>query len=210
MKITGIEKAGGDRYTVYVDGEYWWILDLEIILQNSLKPGKEVDEQELENLRYQAQRRTARERAYYLLGYRDHSKKELYDKLCKNADPAVALEICELMESQNLLDDEEYAGKLARYYLQSKKWGGRTTLYEILRRGVDRETAEAAVEACGLDYPTQILELIQQKYSAYLEPGDYKGKQKVIAALSRKGYEYGDIKQAIAAYQSEDYEDDWE
>ena len=63
MKITEIEKAGGDRYTVYVDGEYWWILDLEIILQNSLKPGKEVGEQELEHLRYQAQRRTAREPA---------------------------------------------------------------------------------------------------------------------------------------------------
>lgn len=44
MKITAVEKAKGNRYTVFVDGAYWYILDLEIILKNHLEPGREVDE----------------------------------------------------------------------------------------------------------------------------------------------------------------------
>lgn len=202
MKITAIEKAKGDRYTVYVDDEYWYILDLEVILQNSLHVGTEVDEELLDDLRRQAERRTARERAYYLLGYRDHSQKELYDKLTKSVRPEIAREIVELMLEQGYLDDEKYAEKLARFYLESKKWGRRKAVYELARRGIDRETAEAAVDGCEVDAQAQLRAVIDRKYSAALCEDGYKGKQRVIAALSRMGYGYDDIKAAISAYLS--------
>lgn len=204
MKITAIEKAKGDRYTVFVDEEYWYILDLEIIMGNGLKPGMDVDAEQLDGLRRQAERRTARERAYYLLGYRDHSCKELYDKLLKSARPEIAAEIVALMQEQGLLDDEKYARKLAAYYLESKRWGSRRVYQELYRRGIDRDTAQAALEDCAVDPGAQIRAIIERKYAAVLEDGDWKARQKVAAALARLGYSYDDINAALAEYQSLD------
>lgn len=211
MKITSIEKAKGNRYTIYVDGEYWYILDAEIILQNSLKTGQTVDSKLLEKWKEQAERRKARERAYYLLGYRDHSAKELYDKLLHSVSSEIAVETVALMIEQGYINDAAYADKLARYFLQSKKWGERRALQEMVRRGIDRETAENALAECEVDTPDQIKAILEKKYASLLANADdsRKANQKVTAALMRLGYDYSDIRQALAAYR-EETEEDWE
>ncbi|WMJ22452.1 RecX family transcriptional regulator [Paludicola sp. MB14-C6] len=199
MKITNIEKAKATRYTISVDNEYWYILDLEIIMQNHLKIGMEVDEDFLDDIKMQAERRKARERAYYLLGYRDHSKKELYDKLLESARPEIAFEILSMVEEQGLINDENYARKLARYYLEQKNWGEKRAVYEMYKKGIDKELAEIAIEECDVDVIQQISKIIDKKYYLYMD--DFKGKQKVIAALMRLGYSYDDVKAAINNYE---------
>ena len=87
MKITEIEKKSKTRYTVYVDGEYFYILDAEILTEHHVRAGMEVTEAFLEQLKAAAQLRRARERAFYLLSYRDHSEKELYQKLGRGGRP---------------------------------------------------------------------------------------------------------------------------
>ncbi len=207
MQITAIEKAGGsrsgNRYTVFVDGEYWYILDLEIILKNSLKPGREIDGEELEEIRVQAERRTARERAYYLLEYREHSKKELYDKLLKSSRPEIAGEIVALMEEQGLLDDARCARNLARHYLEDKKWGRRRALLEMRRRGIEASLAEEALEDCEVDSRAHIRAIVERKYLSALSEG-YKGRQRVIAGLARLGYEWDDIHAVLSEYREEE------
>ncbi len=198
MKVTDIAKSKSTRYTVYVDDEYWYILDIEIIMQNSMKIGMEVDEDMLDDIKIQAERRKARERAYYLLGYRDHSKKELYDKLLQSVRPEIALEIVLMVEEQGLLDDEKYAQKLANYYIEQKKWGAKKAFYEMFKKGISKELVFEAIAQCDTDWVEQITAIIDKKYAQYLD--DYKGKQKVIAALMRLGYNYDDIKIAINEY----------
>lgn len=202
MKITKIEKAKSTRYTIDVDDEYWYILDLEIIVKNHLRVGIEVNEDFLDDIMAQAEARKARERAYYLLGYRDHSKKELYDKLLKSARPEIALEIVEMVENQGLINDEKYAQKLAKYYLLQKKWGLKKALFEMQKKGVDKEIALYALEDCDVDIDEQIKSIIDKKYYYCLD--DYKGKQKAIAGLMRLGYSYYDIKSAISSYGQDD------
>ncbi len=204
MKITDIVKAKSTRYTVYVDDEYWYILDLEIIMQNHLKVGMEVDEDILDDILSQAERRKARERAYYLLGYRDHSKQELYDKLLKSARPEIALDIVQMVEEQGLINDEVYAAKLAKYFLQQKKWGARRVLLEMHKKGIDKEMAQIAIDECDVDVVLQIKTIIGKKYYDCLE--DYKGKQKMIAGLMRLGFSYDDIKRAIDIYNQDNDE----
>lgn len=207
MKITNIERKSGSRYTVDIDGEYFYIFDLEIIRQNDLRVGKEVEEALLEDLKYQAELRKTRERAFYLLSYRDHSEKELYDKLCKNARPEIAAAIVAKMLDLKLLDDERYAQKLAEYYLCSKRWSYRKSLFELRKKGIASELAEQVLEALAVDPIEQISYLIDHKYYRYL--GDFKGNQKVIHALARLGFQYDDIKTAISEYEVED-EEQWQ
>ena len=44
MVITDIFKKQGTRYQIEVDGEYWTILDVEIVADFHLKKGMEVTE----------------------------------------------------------------------------------------------------------------------------------------------------------------------
>lgn len=207
MKITDIQRAKGERYRIYLDDEYFATLDAEIIMQNHLRLDKEVDAEAMEELLWQAERRKARERGYYLLSYRDHSKKELYDKLLGSARPEIALSIIELLEEQGLLNDEEYANKRARYYLENKKWGGKKVYYELLRRGIDKETAREAIDSCEVDPIPQIKAIIEKKY--YDCVTDYKARQKATAALLRMGFDYGAVKAAIEL-EKEEYQQEHE
>ena len=47
MKITGITRVKGTRYRVEVDGEYWNILDAEVLADFGFQPGLEVEEEAL-------------------------------------------------------------------------------------------------------------------------------------------------------------------
>ncbi|MEG1996248.1 MAG: regulatory protein RecX [Oscillospiraceae bacterium] len=206
MKITDIQKANGSRYTIFIDDEYWYILDGEIILANNLRVGAEVSQQQLDDYKQQAQVRKARERAFYLISYRDHSQKEMFNKLKKSVDEKVAAQTVAMLVKQGLIDDTAYAQKLSDYYLITKKWGKRKAMYEMLNKGIDKELITASLDECEVDTSANIIEIIEQKY--YDKLTDYNDRQKVIAALMRRGYVYSQIKTAIDEYaqQDTDYE----
>lgn len=194
MVITDIFKKQGTRYQIEVDGAYWTIIDVEIIADFHLKKGMEVTEEMQEKVQRAADYRRGKERALYLLGYRDHCRKDLVDKLSKNIDRDLAEEIADKMEELGFLDDRKYAEKLARHLVLVKKRGERRALQEMVLKGIDRETAVAAISLVEPD-ENLLQQLIERKYLRYL--GDEKGRNKVIAALMRLGHDYGDVIQAV-------------
>lgn len=194
MVITDIFKKQGTRYQIEVDGAYWTIIDVEIIADFHLKKGMEIGEDLQEKVQRAADYRRGKERALYLLGYRDHCRKDLVDKLSKNIDRDLAEEIADKMEELGFLDDRKYAEKLARYLILFKKRGERRALQEMALKGIDRETAVAAISLVEPD-ENLLQQLIERKYLRYL--GDEKGRNKVIAALMRLGHDYGDVIQAV-------------
>lgn len=201
MQITEIEKNKGSRYTIYVDGEYWYILDYELIVLNGLRVGTECDEEFLEELKEQAQRRKARERAFYLLEYRDHTRKELVTKLLKSVPSEIAEQTADRMEELGYLDDRKYAEKYAVLLIEQKKLSKQAALYKLQQKGIARALAEEVLEELEIDPCEQLRTLIEQKYERYLV--DRKGVQKTVNALMRLGYRYYDIKDVIGEYYSE-------
>jgi len=206
MKITGVELKQGSRYTVYVDGEYWYILDIELIAANGIREGLECDEDFLEDVLLQAERRKARERAFYLLEYRDHTRKELVDKLRRSVSAEIAEETADRMEELGLLDDERYAEQVATFLLEQKKLGKRAALFKMQQKGFARDVAEEAIRLAYVDPREQLRDLIERRYARYLT--DQKGVQKVTNALVRLGHNYADIKEIIREYYN--LEDDFE
>ncbi len=202
MKITAIEKNKGSRYTIYIDDDYWYILDYELIVMNGLRVGLECDEAFLEDLREQAERRKARERAFYLLEYRDHTRKELVDKLVKSVSPEIAEQTADRMEELGYLDDRKYAKQYAAVLLEQKKMSKRAALYKMQQKGINRALAEEIFADMDIDPREQIRELIEQKYERYLV--DRKGLQKTVNALMRLGYNYYDVKDVVREYYEEE------
>lgn len=207
MIVTGLEKMeGSSRWKVEVDGEYWNILDAEIIVRFRLKKGAAVTEELLRKALDAAEYRRARERALYLLDRKDYSSWELGQKLARNVSPETARKVVERLQELSLLNDEEYARKLARHYILQKHQGPRRAVLELRKRGIDAALAAEAVDEVEPE-EGELLALCRRKYARKLET-DEKGREKVIAALMRLGHGYYDAAGAVDAVLEELRQDD--
>lgn len=199
MKITSITKKNGTRWQIEVDDEYWAILDAEIIVNQHLKVGVELTEERMEEILRAADFRRARERALYLLDYRDHSRGEIVEKLSRNVDRVIAEEVADKLCELGLIDDGTYAKKLARHFLLTKKYGARRAEFEMRRKGIDGRLAAEAVAEVEPDEDL-LEELALKKYGRYLEDDpDGKGRDKVIRGLMRLGHGYYEAEAAVDA-----------
>lgn len=151
MKITNIIRVKGTRYRVEVDGEYWNILDAEVLQDFGLRPGLEVSESLLEEALVQAERRRARERAFYLLSSRDYSAGELLEKLSKTVREETALQTVVRMKELGFVNDEAYAEKLARFLLGVKRYGTYRAQAEMRQKHLSDETIEEALKKATLE-----------------------------------------------------------
>ena len=82
--ITKIEdQKNKKRFNIFVDDAFFCGLIKEVAVIANLKVGKEINEDDLKKLIFQSEVKMAFEKASSLLSIREHSKKELMDKLLK-------------------------------------------------------------------------------------------------------------------------------
>ena len=149
----------------------------------------------------------AKRRAMLLLAARDYGRKELYDKLMNNYSEETSLAVTEMMMEYGYIDDERYAKKLAKTYIEIRKYGKKRAALMMREKGLDRDIIDEALADYDSDTITsEIVELLRKKYMDRLFLVGLEGKkemQKVIAALARRGYSYSDIKTALYILEEE-------
>ena len=133
------------------------------------------------------------------MSYRSHSKKELYDKLCKTFDSDCANAACSKMEDLGLINDFEYCKTKAEYLVITKKCSLSETRCKLLTLGINKDIIECCIQLYDSDVQAENLRyIIEKKYYSKLDQ-----PQKVIAALMRKGFSYSDIKSALRSMEIE-------
>lgn len=138
----------------------------------------------------------ARKRAMYLLGGHAYSTAALREKLLNNYSEETADRVIDDMTEYGFLDDEDYAVKLAASLIKGKKYGLYRAKTEMRHKGVsDALIEETLAQYEREDYVEQLKELIRRKYSDRIEERD--DRQKVIAALARRGFGFSEIKEAV-------------
>ncbi len=206
MTITALEYKGKNLYTVIIDGDALFTVHSEIVLKKQLKTGMIISDQDLIDIKYMSDFRRGRERALYLLEYRDHSAKELFDKLKKNINEDVANDVVSKMQYLSLIDDEKYAKRYAQT-LKDKGYGEIRIKNELYKKGIDPQLISDVIdEVVDNDPVNDIVEIINKKF--YKSLFDEKGKRRSINALMRLGYSWSDIKAAIKAV-CDDLDDDF-
>ncbi len=147
----------------------------------------------------------AKRRALYILAQRDHSKKELYDKLIKNYPDDLCETVVDMMIEFGYIDEEKYTRKLYRSYV-NKGWGKSKIRFELKRKGLPVSLIEQCEEEYNSeDYVEQIIQLVNKKYINKLDFSDYASVQRVTAAVARRGFDYEDIKIAL-----QEIKDEWD
>lgn len=200
MLITAIEPRRKGLSALFIDGEFAMNLDTQALLENRFDVGRDISDEDLKEMIELSNERRAKEKALWLISYRSHSKKELKDKIRRTCDDSSAEKAVERMEELGLVNDEEYARQFARKLLLQKKMARRAAMLEMSRKGIDKETAEAALDEVDVDHRENIRYIIEKKYR---DIGDEKIKRRAVAALQRLGYGWDDIRAVLNEYEYE-------
>ena len=196
MKILEVQRLRRSLYRLTLDSGEEPEVDKRTFDESPYRAGGCIDGEQLAALMAQSVYNRARDTALYWLGQRDFSGKELEKKLAAGGTPPeVAAAVTERLRQVGLLDDAAYARRAARSLTQYKQYPRRRVEQELLRRGIDRQTAREAVEETDSDDFQQALALVQKKYYNKLTDRDLR--QKTVAALARRGYSFEVARRAV-------------
>ncbi len=204
MIITAIEPRRKALSAIYVDGEFFGKLDTEALIENRITVGTELDDEDLRELIFKSEVKRAKNKALWLISYRDHTEGELFSKLTKDFSEEAAASAVARMKELNLTDDEAVARRYAEE-LHRKHQSPQNITYKLTQKGIQKELAQEIVDELSIDPVEEISALIEKKYLRKLS--EENGTKRVVAALQRAGYRYGDIRVALQNFTSdeEDY-----
>ena len=198
MRVTGIETTKKGRYALMLDGEFAFSLHRDtFLLCPWLQKGAEVSPERLETLRQEDELRSARERALDLLSAAEQTSGTLRQKLLRwYGEEAVEAAVLR-MEELGLINDLDYGRRYAADAVNLRGWPRRRIAMELQKKGVPAEVIEEAL--------ADITEETEIETACRLLEGPYRGRlrdrrerDKVKAALQRRGFSYEVIRQAVS------------
>lgn len=206
MKITEVRPRRKGMSALFIDDEYVMMLDTQTLIENRFDVGREIDDEELHEIIKLSNERRAKEKALWLISYRDHSKKELEQKVSRTADMESAKKAVERMEELGLVDDERFARRYAEQLLFSKKYSARRAVFELCQKGIDKQTAEIIISEFDTDAKDNIRAIIEKKYKNI---SDEKTRKRAVGYLQRYGYKWDDIKSVLSEFDEEESDYEW-
>ena len=198
MIVSALKKTSSDRILVEFEGGESLRSTLAAVTDARLYVGMELGEEEYAELRRSSSRGLERQKALELLSRRPHSRKELKDKLLRRGVSEEDAEDCVAwLAERGFLDDEEYAGAVARHYA-AKGYGAGRVRSELQRRGIDRELAADTLS----DLPDNAGKIDAFLARKLTDVNDREAVRKVSAALFRRGFSWEEIRAALRRFDS--------
>lgn len=203
MRITRIEpqRHAPERVSVFADGAFRLGAAAEVVLAAGLREGDAVDEAALAALERSDRAWQAREAALRLLAVRPRSAAELARRLrMKGFAPAETEPVLARLAELGMLDDAAFAGMLARDRVRLRPQGRRRMLGELRAKGVDEETARAAVDGVLDAEETDEAALARRAAAKFRpRPGEdaARARRRLHGYLARRGFDGDAIREAV-------------
>lgn len=179
---------------VYADGEYVLTLSEDTVIEAGLKIGMPLDESALAAIERSRLFVKARAKAYNFLSYGDMSVKTMQGKLSRADIPDdIIADVIDILCEQGYLDDERYACALARYLANTKCYGPRRISQELYAKGVDRATADIAMDSLDTDFYETVRVHIPKNFDFF----DRKSVSRLYGQLARRGFDYDVINSVL-------------
>jgi len=172
-----------------------------------LYSGKELTEEEKEQLLSAAGKMSAKMRAVRIVSAASVSKRDLEERLVrKGEDPDQAREAVQWMEDLHLVDDRNTAEQVVHSCI-SKGYGLQRAKQALFEKRIPKQYWEETLE----DYPDQTDRIESFLRSRLDADSDQKQIKKAIDALIRRGHSYGVIRRVLTdlSFDSDDYIEDF-
>lgn len=215
MKITQVEqqKKNARRYNIYLDGQFAFGADEDLVVSRRLVVGKEIDPGDLNKILFEAQVGKLMERIYGLFNVRNRSEKEVRDYLknlsfkrkVKDQEEISALMIdatVEVLNRKGLLNDEQFAKDWVEARRKSKNKGKIALKQELFQKGVAKEIVDQVVsEEHTTESEEQLAtQALEKKLKSWKNLPTLELKKKAYEFLMRRGFEYPVVKQVVEKF----------
>lgn len=199
--ITKIEQQKNQhRVNLYVDGEFFLGIDMEILYKLRLKEGREVETKELQLIIEEETYQKAKNKALKLLHFASRTEKEMRERLKKDEYPDEIIDrVILFLKEYNFINDQELAKLMVRSRSKGKKYGQNRIKQDLYRKGMDLELIENTIHQ-ELDQETEYanaLSLAQKKVKTIKDTDKRKIYEKLGRYLMYRGYDYDIIRKVI-------------
>ena len=194
MKVDRIIPNGKTRSRVLFDEGLVLMLYNSELDKHHIFEGADITEETYEKTLLPLLTKRAKERLVLILKSSDKPEAELRRKLKEGCYPDRAIdETIAWAKNKHYVDDARYVETYLRYHAEGRS--RRKLMYDLQARGLDRNLITNMLDEMEVDEDSQIeAELAKRHYTHDMEP---KEKQKILAALTRKGYSWSAISSHI-------------
>jgi regulatory protein len=194
-EITQIEpqQRNKQRRSIYLEGEFAFGLDEELVLKFGLHEGDLIDESELLAIIQAEEKKGAKDTAVRFLSYRSRSEKEVRDKLFSKgfSEDTVESVLAELKQAR-LVDDVQFAMAFVHDKMILNPMGPLLIHRDLKQAGLADSVIELAVEEAFREKTMFeiALELAQKKIRQLQSPDGLKTKKRLTDFLYRRGFDW--------------------
>ena len=142
----------------------------------------------------------AKAHALQYLSYRDRSKWELSQYLSKKEhSPPVIQKTLDYLTEINYVDDHRFALRWGQYKINKNKLGKNRLYFELLGKGVNKETIEGILNTLYEENPEMELaaQCARKKWITLISFEEKKKKRLLVQYLKRKGFSSDIIYQSL-------------
>ncbi len=200
-KITKIEagKRNKERANIYIDDEYAFSVNMEIVYKFGLKEKEEVDKERLLEISISENLSKCKETALRTVERSYKTEKEMRDKLfLKEFDEETIDKTLEFLKEYGFIDDSKFVRMFVKDRIKNQ--GKNKIKYALVQKGINRYLIDEVFEELDRDDEVKrAAELCEKKYLSIIkrEDDDFKIKNKITRYLLGRGYDYDIAKECI-------------
>lgn len=144
-----------------------------------------------------------------LLARQNYASRTIKEKLRRRkVDEKTIYKVVERLIVNGLINDEEYAKERANYLIKTKNASKKAVIRDLSEKGINKFTIEDILNSYPDDEESKLAKIIQKLLPRYTKLSLRGAEEKISAKLSRDGFSYSDIKDAIRKFNLPDYIDE--
>jgi regulatory protein len=192
-----LQQRQKSRVNIFLDGEFAFGLDAEVVLRHRLKKGAALSVEDQQHLLFEEDSKAALNRAFQLLGRRNYSEQEIRRKLelARFHEEIIERTIARCREL-GYLDDAMFARDFIKTQLARRPQGKLRLRPALLRKGVSAKLADEILgEFLASVDTTRLVEEAAEKFLARRSktaPAE-KLRKRLADHLLRAGFTWEDI-----------------
>jgi len=199
MKVLRVVKKGKSDVTIYFDNDSVLFLAVEVFLKSGLKKGDDISEDRFSLLIEQNKLFHTKQKAFRLLGRRQHSTSELRRKLWnRDYEQKLIDEVIEDLKKKGYLNDKEFIRAFVAEKSKNKNWSTNKIKSELIKRGISQKQIEELLSEQPKETENEnALKLAKKKYEVLLKRNleQKELRNKLSTFLFSKGFDYEIIKE---------------
>ena len=207
MKITQVEpqKKNPKRFNLFLDGEFAFGADEDLVVNRRLVVGKIISAEELDKILFEAEVGKLMEKMYRLWNIRQRSEREIRNYFrIKGKEEISQLAIDALVETlkkKGMVNDLEFAKAWVEARRRKQK-GIRAIKAELFQKGIDKEIIEEALRLIdtrsGQVSEEDLAKLaLEKKLKYWKNLPALEFRKKAFEFLMRRGFEYDVVKEVV-------------